>query len=129
MTLTDIFCSYALILPDTDGILIAGGTKWTGTEIDGQGNANSTIFKSGDDTLSLGNDMLRPRWYATATPLMNGEVYVQGGKGGEDLPEVRDTNGVFRTLTGALTGSFSWWYPFNFLGPDGRVFGFDSAGL
>ena len=31
MTLTDLFCSYAVILPTNGNMLIAGGDNWTGT--------------------------------------------------------------------------------------------------
>jgi hypothetical protein len=128
-TLTDIFCSYSVILPDNGNILIAGGDTWDGTGITKTGNRNSTIYQPDDATLTRANDMEYPRWYATATPLMNGEIYIQGGKGGEAFPEVRDRNGIFRTLTGAPTGNYWFWYPRNFLAPDGRVFGFDDYGL
>ena len=70
--------------------------------------------------------MKRSRWYATATPMMNGEIYIQGGKDGADVAEVRDVYGQFRTLTGVPTGNLDWWYPRNWLAPDGRVFGFDA---
>ena len=33
--------------------------------------------------------MNRARWYSSSTMLLNGEVYIQGGSGGTDLPEVR----------------------------------------
>ncbi len=129
MTLTDIFCSYALIIPGSGNILIAGGTNWTGSDIDVKGNADTTIFRSHNDTLASSAGMNRPRYYGTATPLMNGEIYVQGGKGGEDFPEVRGVNGKFRILSGAPTSNYDWYYPRNFLAPDGRVFGFDVTGL
>ena len=32
-------------------------------------------------------------------------------------------------LTGAPTGNYWFWYPRNFLAPDGQVFGFDDYGL
>ena len=128
MTLTDIFCSYSVIVPDTGDILIAGGDNWDGTKVTKTGNRNSTLFRTSNNTLSRGNDMQLPRWYATATPLMNGEIYIQGGKNGEAFAEVRSRDGQFRKLTGVPTNSFQWWYPRNFLAPDGRVFGFDYAG-
>ncbi len=82
MTLTDIFCGYSVILPDSGNILIAGGDTWNGTNTIKKGNKNSTTFQPSGNSLTRENDMNRPRWYATATPLMNGEVYIQGGKGG-----------------------------------------------
>ena len=129
MTLTDIFCGYSVILPDSGNILIAGGDTWNGTNTIKKGNNNSTSFQPSGNLLTRENDMNRPRWYATATPLMNGEVYIQGGKGGEDFPEVRGRDGQFRLLTGAPTGNYWFWYPRNFLAPNGRVFGFDDYGL
>ena len=95
MTLTDIFCGYSVILPDSGNILIAGGDTWNGTNTIKKGNNNSTSFQPSGNLLTRENDMNRPRWYATATPLMNGEVYIQGGKGGEDFPEVRGATGSF----------------------------------
>ena len=55
--------------------------------------------------------------------LPNGEVYVQGGSGGADLPERRKIDGSFQLLTGAPTNSLSSGYPKNWVGPDGLVFG------
>ncbi len=126
---TDIFCGTVVTLPESGDVLIAGGAEWTGTEVSDVGNNKSTMFDPGDDSLSLGPDMNRPRWYASATTLLNGEIYVQGGKSGEDLPEVRQVDGIYRLLTGAPTSQYYFFYPRNYLAPDGRVFGFDINGL
>ena len=128
MTLTDIFCSYAVILPTNGNMLIAGGDNWTGTDVTNTGNDDSNVFTPSDNLLTRGEDMRRPRWYATVTPLMNGELYIQGGKNGEDIAEVRDVFGQFRPLSGFQTSDLDWWYPHNFLAPDGRVFGVDVKG-
>ena len=128
MTLTDIFCSYAVILPTNGNLLITGGDNWNGSAVENTGNDDTNLFAPSDNLLTRGNDMRRPRWYATATPLMNGEIYIQGGKNGEDVAELRDVFGQFHTLTGVQTGNLDWWYPRNFLAPDGRVFGFDVKG-
>lgn len=125
MTLTDIFCSYAVILPTNGNMLIAGGDNWNGTAVENTGNDDSNIFTPTDNLLSRGADMQRPRWYATATPMMDGEIYIQGGKNGEDFAERRDIFGQFHLLSGVPTSNLDWWYPRNFLAPDGRVFGFD----
>ena len=45
--------------------------------------------------------MNRLRWYSSATMLPNAEVYIQGGTGGADFPERRNSNGTFQLLTGA----------------------------
>src|SRR5688572_6596075 len=125
MTLTDLFCSYTVILPTNGNMLIAGGDNWTGTSSNNAGNDDSNLFTPSDNLLTRGNEMRRPRWYATATPLMNGEVYIQGGKDGDAFAELRDVFGQFHELSGVPTGDLDWWYPRNFLAPDGRVFGFD----
>ena len=127
-TQTDIFCSYAVILPDSGNILIAGGDNWNGTKVESTGNSRSTIFHTSNAQLSRGEDMKLPRWYATVTPLMNGDMYIQGGKGGVDFAELRDGTGHFRTLTGVPTANYVFWYPRNFLAPDGRIFGWDVNG-
>jgi hypothetical protein len=129
LTQTDIFCGVTVTLPDNGDILIAGGAEWTGTEVSDVGNNRSTVFDRGNDSLSLEADMNRRRWYASALTLMNGEIYVQGGKSGEDLPEVRRRDGSYRLLEGAATGAFSFYYPRTFVAPDGKVFGFDTNGV
>ena len=128
-TRTDIFCSAQVLLPQNGAVFLAGGDTWTGTKSANIGNNNTNEFDYTDNTLSRGNDLNRPRWYATATTLVNGEIYIQGGSGGEDFPEVRDTSGNFRLLVGAPTGTIGWFYPRNFVAPDGRVFGLDNHGI
>ncbi len=125
---TDIFCSAQLVLPTTGNVFVAGGDNWLGTATGNYGNNNSNIINTATNQISRGPNMSRPRWYATATTLINGETYIQGGYGGEDLPEIRALAGSLRLLTGATTGSLDWQYPRNFVAPDGRVFGFDSNG-
>jgi hypothetical protein len=127
-TLTDIFCSSMVILPGNSNILIAGGDNWNGTSTTNIGNKNSNLFNAASNTLTRGSDMRLGRWYSSATVLMNGEVYIQGGSGGgAAYPEVRQANGSFRALTAADTSTYSFYYPRNFLAPDGRVFGFDTT--
>jgi hypothetical protein len=125
---TDIFCSSQLILPQGGSVFVAGGDNWTGTGTTNTGNNNSNLFDYNDNTLTRGNNMNRARWYSTSTTLLNGEVYIQGGTGGTDRPEIRATNGSFRLLSGADTSILNFMYPRNFVAPDGRVFGFDSNG-
>lgn len=124
----DIFCSSQVVLPTGGQVFIAGGDNWTGTSTTNTGNDDSTLFNYGANTLTRVNAMNRPRWYSTSITLLNGETYIQGGAGGTDRPEVRGTDGVFRLLNGANTSAFEFMYPRNFIAPDGRVFGFDSAG-
>ena len=124
---TDIFCGSQVMLPD-GRVVLAGGDNWTGTGTTNTGNNNSNVFSPGDNSLVRGNNMNRARWYSTSTTLLNGEVYIQGGSSGTDRPEVRAADGTFRLLSNANTSGFDFMYPRNFVAPDGRVFGYDSAG-
>ncbi len=128
LTLTDLFCSSQVILPQSGEIFIAGGDNWTGSGTNNQGNNNSNLFDYTDDTLVRSANMFRARWYSSSTVMINGEVYIQGGNGGGDRPEVRQTDGTFRLLTGANTSAYAATFPRNFLAPDGRVFGYDTNG-
>ena len=125
---TDIFCGSQLVLPASGSVFLAGGDNWTGTGTNNTANNNSNVFDPAGNTLTRGNNMNRARWYSSSTTLINGETYIQGGSSGTDRPEVRDINGTFRLLSGADTSTLDFMYPRNFVAPDGRVFGFDSAG-
>ena len=135
---SDIFCSSQVILPDSGSVFIAGGDNWTGTGTTNTGNNNSNIFRPSDNTLyrevitsgppPVYKNMNRARWYSSSTVLANGEIYIQGGSGGGDRPEVRDSNGNFRLLSNVNTSSLAATFPRNFLAPDGRVFGYDTNG-
>src|SRR6185503_17852548 len=86
-------------------------------------------FNPPSKTLTRATNMNRARWYSSSTVLVNGDVYIQGGSGGADYPEVRDGSvSSFRLLTGAGTGSYASNFPRNFIAPDGRVFGYDTNG-
>src|SRR5688572_2462854 len=127
---TDLFCSSQLVLPAGSQVFIAGGDNWTGTGTTNTGNNNSNLisYAEGNESISRQADMNRARWYSSSITLLNGSTYIQGGSGGTDRPEVRETNGSFRLLTGANTSSLEFMYPRNFIAPDGRVFGYDGAG-
>ena len=128
-TATDIFCSSQVIMPQSGEILISGGDNWTGSGTTNTGNNNSNVFDSDGNTLTRSAvNMNRARWYSSSTVLVNGDVYIQGGSGGGDFPEVRQQNGSFRLLSTAGTGGYDTTFPRNFLAPDGRVFGYDTAG-
>jgi YVTN family beta-propeller protein len=125
---TDLFCSSQVVLPAGGQVFIAGGDNWTGSGTTNTGNNNSNVFSYGSNTLTRQSNMNRARWYSSSMTLLNGETYIQGGSGGTDRPEIRDVNGGFRLLSGANTSGFDFMYPRNFIAPDGRVFGYDSAG-
>ncbi len=128
LTLTDLFCSSQLVLPGGNNVFISGGDVWNGTRVLNSANQNTNLFTLSDNTLTSQNNMQRPRWYGSSITLINGEVYIQGGSSGTDRPEVRQTDGTFRLLTGANTSSLHFMYPRNFVAPSGLVFGYDSDG-
>jgi YVTN family beta-propeller protein len=128
VTATDIFCGSQLVLPQGGQVFLAGGDNWTGTGTTNTGNNNTNLLDLSSTVLSRGNDINRARWYSTSSVLLNGEVMIQGGSGGTDRPEIRGIDGTFRLLTGANTSTLDFMYPRNFIAPDGRVFGYDSAG-
>jgi Domain of unknown function (DUF1929) len=114
------------------------------------GNRASLSFTPDTNALARTGDMALERWYATPTMLLNGEVLIQGGMkqywkatsaaalspgafdaeaaGGVLAPEVRQINGSFRTLSNVSTNALDWYYPRNWVLPDGKVFGFDAWG-
>ncbi len=126
---TDIFCSSQLLLPGTGKVFVAGGDNWTGTGTTNTGNNNSNLFDGATNTLTRGPNMNRARWYSSSITLVSGETYIQGGSSGTDRPEIRSRDGVFRLLSTTDTSTLDFMYPRNFVVGDGRVFGFDSAGV
>ncbi len=86
LTLTDIFCSSQIVLPQSGSVFIAGGDNWTGTGTTNTGNNNSNVFTPTGNTLTRGNNMNRARWYSSSTALLNGEIYIQGGSSGGTGP-------------------------------------------
>ncbi len=128
-TATDIFCGSQVVLPQTGaGVFLAGGDIWNGDSTNNSGNNNSNLFNYANNSLARAKNMLRQRWYSSSTTLLNGEVYIQGGAGGTDRPEIRGVDGTFRLLSGANTSAYDFQYPRNFVAPDGRIFGYDSNG-
>ena len=125
---TDIFCGSQVVLPQSGQVVLNGGDNWTGTGTTNTGNNNTNIFNPGNNTLTRGGNLNRARWYSSSTVLLNGEVYIQGGNGGTDRPEVRQLDGTYRLLTGVDTSALSYDFPRNFVAPDGRIFGYDSGG-
>ncbi len=125
---TDIFCSAQVILPDSGTIFIAGGDKYVNGATTNAANKNTTEFNPANNSLVRRNNMKRSRWYSTTTTLVNGEIYIQGGKSGAPFPEVRQANGTFRALSAVNTSTFGTQYPRNWVAPDGRVFGYDEDG-
>jgi DNA-binding beta-propeller fold protein YncE len=123
---TDLFCSSQTVLPLDGRTFIAGGDTKDIPANTPQNNSNLYDNKTG--IVQRGLNMNRARWYSSVTTLMNGEVYIQGGYGGGDRPEVRQADGKFRLLSDANTSAYDAGFPKNWLAPDGRVFGFDGSG-
>ena len=122
---TDIFCSSQLMLPQRGSVFLAGGDNWTGTATTNTGNNNTNILDPGTNALSRGLNMNRARWYSTSTTLINGEIYIQGGSGGTDRPEIRAPRRHVPAALAPTPARCDFKYPRNFVAPDGRVFGFD----
>ncbi len=120
---TDLFCSSQILL-QSGNVLLTGGDTYVNGATTNAGNPDVNLFRPSDNSLSRIGTMNRPRWYGTATKLPNDSILIQGGAGGEDRAEVREPDGTFRLLSGFSTTDLDWWYPRNFVGPDGRVFGF-----
>ena len=124
MTLVDSFCSAQMVSPIGGDVVLFGGDIWDGTRTTHQGNQNSLTFNPDTPLLTRdSHDMWRPRWYATATSLPSGKIYIQGGRGGADRPELRNSDGTFTLLSSVDTSSLYYFYPRNFVAPDGRIFG------
>lgn len=128
----DIFCSSQVVLPQRDaGVFISGGAIWDGEKTILQGVDGSSIFNYSNNSLTSKKSMVRKRYYPTSTVLPNGEIYIQGGratsKNGIYAPEIRSVDGSFRELSGAGTGDLGYYYPRNFVAPDGRIFGIDNT--
>lgn len=148
-TAVDLFCSAQLVLPQKDaGVVIIGGDNWNPAlkngagDTENYGNDSSTVFSYADNSLVRTQNLKRKRYYGTATTLLNGEIYIQGGRGrtntGVFSPEIRSVSGTYRNLSGVGTGpttpsapnnaNLDYYYPRNFVAPDGRIFGFDIKG-
>ena len=120
-TEVDIFCTSQLLLPSGAIELYGGDITVNGQSLN-EPNPHITRFQPATNALTRVGQMHRERWYSTATMLLNGQVYIQGGKGGADFPEVRTATGT-RLLTGASTAGLSTGYPRNFVRTNGTVFG------
>jgi hypothetical protein len=129
---TDTFCGSQLVLPNSGDTVLAGGDLWNGASTVNNGNNDSVLFSRANNSLSRGNNMNRARWYSTMTTLVNGEMFIQGGRDGNrigtDRPEIRAIDGTFRLLPNVDTTAWDWYYPRNWVAPDGRIFGYESFG-
>lgn len=126
-TQTDLFCSLQLNRADNGDMLLFGGDNWTGSGTTNTGNPDINVLTADSTRISSLPGMKRSRWYATGTTLPDGSIYVQGGTGGERQPE-RWTPENGSALLPLNTAALNYFYPHNFVIPDGRIFGIDTAG-
>jgi hypothetical protein len=117
---THLFCSGHSFLPD-GRLLVTGGHHFE----NGVGEPHTNIFDPNTNIWSRVADMNAGRWYPTTCALGNGETLVVSGhidstQGFNTLPQVWQTSGGWRSLTGAQMGIQL--YPWMLLAPDGRVF-------
>jgi hypothetical protein len=111
----NVFCSGLTILND-GRVFLAGGNLNSALD----GIRQTHIFNPSNNTWSIEGTMRSPRWYPSLTMLFNREVLISGG--GPTLPEVRQTNGNLRALTGANANiAADRVYHWLKQAPDGRV--------
>lgn len=131
---TYIFCSAQVLLPLTGELMLTGGDLLVNGKATEYGNTDVNIFNPVNNQLQPASDKMKlPRWYGTSIVLPSGEIYLQGGSGGEAHPEIRGNDGKFTLLSGIDTlkttdnGSryFDNNYPRNFVARNGKVFGID----
>ncbi|MEM9654756.1 MAG: DUF4214 domain-containing protein, partial [Actinomycetota bacterium] len=127
---TDLFCSLQVNRPDTGDMLLFGGDIWdpVNNRTTNFGNADINQLDADTGLLASIPGMNRGRWYGTATVRADGSIFVMGGDDGADRPEIwTPENGA--QLLDLDTSAINWWYPRNFLLPDGRIFGVDVEGF
>jgi hypothetical protein len=112
------FCAADAFLSD-GRLVVAGGHYETNS-----GRATAFTFDAGSGTWTALPQMMRGRWYPTATALADGEMLVESGTDSamqnDSIPEVLQTNGTWRQLTGIRR--WPGFYPWNFQAPNGMVF-------
>ena len=133
-THSDIFCSAAVIVPDTGQVLISGGDARPLGAVN-SGVPDVTVFDPTSETLthSPTGSMEFSRWYGTAVTLGNGQIVMLGGLDDQGTtstgatysayPEIYTPGYGFRTLTGAYIDSFNngALYPRSWLSSSGKI--------
>jgi hypothetical protein len=130
---TDIFCGSPIILPKSGDALLPGGDMRASPNTNA-GIDDTLILKRDGQSLTRGPYMGAARWYATSTTLPNGDILIHGGVDGSHsvvtAPEIYSPSAnAWTTLTGAASSEVmnstesKWFYPRNFIAPDGRLFG------
>lgn len=132
---TDIFCSAAIIVPETGEVLIAGGdTRPFGAVGNGVIDVNSFDYRTDTMEASHTGDMTYGRWYPTALTLANGKTLILGGRdgvgNGVGTPEIYTPGVGWKTLDGATSDFITrgWFYPTTWVASDGRIVSISQAG-
>ena len=121
------FCGSAALMPGSGDVLLPGGDAST-IGRNNSGIHDSMLYSPIDDTVSHAQDMEFERWYPSTTLLPDGDLLIVAGRDINNntttTPEVYDTaTGNWRSLPNASTAAYDYFYPRQFLVPDGRVFG------
>ena len=126
MTSTDLFCSAQIVLPQSGDVALLGGDVWNGSTTTNFGNNKSNVFSPATDALTPGAPTCARRAGTPPRPRCRTARSTSRAarSGGERRPEIRDAAGNFRVLSGIDTSGLYWWYPRNWVAPDGRIFGF-----
>lgn len=129
---TDLFCSSAIIVPETGEILISGGdARPDGRPNEGVPDVNVFDYRTMTLTESPTGDMEYARWYPTTMTLANGKVMIIGGIAqhydtkwyGISTPERYTPGEGWKTIDGAASEAVAndWFYPRSFLSSNGHV--------
>jgi len=123
----DSFCGAATMLPSTGNVLMSGGDA----RPLGQTNAgirDAILFDKDSDSVSPVTSMNEERWYPTSTTLPDGDILLSAGRDGQrvptPIPEIYSTqNNSWRSLGNASMAAYGYFYPRQFVMPNGDVFG------
>jgi len=127
------FCSAATLLPDSGNVLVAGGDQSPGGQ-NNTGIRDAVLFNASTQTVGRTSDMNYERWYPTTTTLPNGEILVSMGRDSNavktPIPEVYSgTSATWRKLNSASMSAYNYFYPRQFVIPNGNVFGVSSRDM
>jgi galactose oxidase len=112
------FCAGDAFMPN--GLLMVAGGHYNTNS----GRATAWTFDGATGAWTALPNMMTGRWYPTVTALADGEMLVESGDDSlmqnDSIPEVLQTTGTWRTLSGIRR----WpnYYPWNFQAPNGMVF-------
>eukprot|EP01061_Rhynchopus_euleeides_P027008 TRINITY_DN439_c2_g1_i1.p1 TRINITY_DN439_c2_g1~~TRINITY_DN439_c2_g1_i1.p1 ORF type:complete len:1420 (+),score=378.26 TRINITY_DN439_c2_g1_i1:108-4367(+) len=134
----DTFCSAPIVDPHTGNVVLAGGDNRVRANV---GIDDVLGFNSVTHEVTHLTAMRYPRWYGTITALPSGELFAYSGKSEREgkissIPEVySSTSNEWREVT-SVDDPYQqepldtpWWYPRNYIAPNGKVFGITGRSL